>query len=659
MPPTKGEIWNQFFTINDAAGKVQHVKCKCCGKYTSPHANRMKIHITKQCQKCPEEIKVFFQKEQEDETDHNPDNPTAPQLPVTLQQPGPPLKKQRSIVQSMDIITKDEKIKLDGLFAKALLSKGLPFNTFEGLHMEAAFHALQPAYKMPSAKTFGGSLLNNEHDNVMKDTKNYIEKAKAITICSDGYTNIRFNGTMNFTVCTPKPFFLKAVKVEPGLEKKDQKFGNHYINVINKVGPSNVLLLCNDNTPVMRAELGKFVRSKFPHIYTIGCGSHSLNLLFKDIIRIEVFKRVIAAAKTIVKIRKQRQLYAIFKSKQKLHYGNKATSLIQPSSTRLSEAFFLLQSLQKNKVALEETVLTDVVAVPAEIRNTVLDNEKSGFWAVVSFLIDYIQPIVEGTHFIEADNARLSFMVAICMNIKSKVGNVKTEDSPVPIADYLKIKKAVKYRIKKFCIEDIHLACYFIDPQFAENKLSDRQFCLALKVICDIAKYLNLNTEKVTENMLNFKTKAKFYSDEIIWKSVNTSNPIIWWDAFCANQPLHPVAVRLLSLVPSATSCERIWSEYDHVHSKKRNRLKNKKVEKLVVVKHNLNLVCGTASGDKKKAELSAKRTAKYPKYKCILLDDSDDESDEVDLSEGESDPLWTSDEELETSSDENCEDEK
>lgn len=43
--------------------------------------------------------------------------------------------------------------------------------------------------------------------------------------------------------------------------------------------------------------------------------------------------------------------------------------------------------------------------------------------------------------------------------------------------------------------------------------------------------------------------------------------------------------------VSSASSCERNWSSYEFIHSKKRNRLNTERAEKLVYVHSNLRLL--------------------------------------------------------------------
>ena len=61
---------------------------------------------------------------------------------------------------------------------------------------------------------------------------------------------------------------------------------------------------------------------------------------------------------------------------------------------------------------------------------------------------------------------------------------------------------------------------------------------------------------------------------------------------FGAQTPeLQHIAVRVLSQVTSARSCERNWSTSDFIHSKKRNRLACPTVRNIVTVHFNLRLV--------------------------------------------------------------------
>ncbi|XP_009596829.1 uncharacterized protein [Nicotiana tomentosiformis] len=67
--------------------------------------------------------------------------------------------------------------------------------------------------------------------------------------------------------------------------------------------------------------------------------------------------------------------------------------------------------------------------------------------------------------------------------------------------------------------------------------------------------------------------------------------PVEWWMQF-GHQTLNlqKFAVKVLSLTCSASGCERNWSVYEHIHSKKRNRLELSRLNDLVYIKYNRTL---------------------------------------------------------------------
>nr|KAJ0205899.1 hypothetical protein LSAT_V11C500264210 [Lactuca sativa] len=65
-----------------------------------------------------------------------------------------------------------------------------------------------------------------------------------------------------------------------------------------------------------------------------------------------------------------------------------------------------------------------------------------------------------------------------------------------------------------------------------------------------------------------------------------------WWVAYGASTPqLRKIATRIFSLTTSSSGCERNWSTFEGVHTKKRNRLEASKLKNLVFVQFNANLM--------------------------------------------------------------------
>ncbi|XP_059287601.1 uncharacterized protein LOC132040931 [Lycium ferocissimum] len=69
------------------------------------------------------------------------------------------------------------------------------------------------------------------------------------------------------------------------------------------------------------------------------------------------------------------------------------------------------------------------------------------------------------------------------------------------------------------------------------------------------------------------------------------TSPSEWWSVFGNHTPnLQQLAIRVLSLTCSASGCERNWSVFEHIHTKKRNRLELSRLNNLVYIKYNRTL---------------------------------------------------------------------
>eukprot|EP00253_Pinus_taeda_P029868 PITA_29868 len=65
--------------------------------------------------------------------------------------------------------------------------------------------------------------------------------------------------------------------------------------------------------------------------------------------------------------------------------------------------------------------------------------------------------------------------------------------------------------------------------------------------------------------------------------------PSHWWINCGTEAPqLHESSIRVLSQPCNASSCERNWSVFEHIHKKKRNMLEHERLEKLVFIYYNL-----------------------------------------------------------------------
>ncbi|CAN1246861.1 hypothetical protein LINGRAPRIM_LOCUS3275, partial [Linum grandiflorum] len=53
---------------------------------------------------------------------------------------------------------------------------------------------------------------------------------------------------------------------------------------------------------------------------------------------------------------------------------------------------------------------------------------------------------------------------------------------------------------------------------------------------------------------------------------------------------IQKLAIRILSQTAASSSCERNWSVFERIHTKKRNMLEHKRLSDLVFVHYNMHL---------------------------------------------------------------------
>ena len=79
------------------------------------------------------------------------------------------------------------------------------------------------------------------------------------------------------------------------------------------------------------------------------------------------------------------------------------------------------------------------------------------------------------------------------------------------------------------------------------------------------------------------------YNDEYCQRCARTMSPAKWRKTISGFEPqcsrdLVEVAMRLGFIPSSSAASERVWSALGNIHTKKRNRLSNEKIEKLGIV---------------------------------------------------------------------------
>ncbi|XP_077485379.1 uncharacterized protein LOC144095562 [Amblyomma americanum] len=389
---------------------------------------------------------------------------------------------------------------------------------------------------------------------------------------------------MNFVVATPKPFFYSAV--ETGQNRHTAVYvAAEICKVIESLGSDKVVALVTDNASNMQAACS-IVASKYEHITCIGCAAHGLNVLLNDLMKLKTLEDVHSTARQVIKYVKRTHIVAatLQEKQESIDGKGRSETLKLPSKTRWGGMVLSLQSLLRNKESLQQTVILSDLKVNKSVRETVLDEDA--FWKSVQSCLLLITPIASAITSLESDNALLSDVPEAFHSIRIELAaNLAT--SALTSEEQIRAKEMITRR-EKLCLRPVHIAANLLDARYRGRHLDDAQIADSFEWISQQAGHLSLDIGKLFSNVAEYRTSAGTWSRTGVWDSAKHVAPSTWWQGLCTNQPLTPLACRLLQIPPSSASCERNWSRFGNVHTRIRNRLSGERVRKLVYVQSNL-----------------------------------------------------------------------
>ena len=544
--------------------------------------------------------------------------------------------KQSSVSTYIDRMNQNEQTNLTYLFAKAVYASNIPFQIVDSPYLKSFFDALRPTFKLPSRKQLAGKLLDNACTETSNHISSCIKNAKCIAIVSDGWSNQRNEGIINYMLTTPQPLFYKFVACEENRHTSDY-IAIELCTVIEEIGPEKVYGITTDNAANMRAAW-TIVKDKYPHIQTYSCASHSMQLFAMDVEKQKKYATHLIQVKKIVQFFKNRHVAAHIFSKYREQYG--ITSTLSTSvATRWASSIKSIQQLQINKKALKSSVVDEEIAssIPSNQQNLfkqivkwVLDEEV--FWLKNQHFINLFSPVSNSITKMESDSCELSEVYNEFMKVKKHVE--ENYSSSLSLSQNEKsIVELIEHRINKV-ITPTHHACYLLDPRHQGENLKSEEEDNAIDLIKLIWKHLNnvdmeLNSEQessIISDIINFKARSGPFQSRSSWTAINSikNNSITaanWWKGNFKNKSVLADVAEVLLTLPSSTACaERNWSVWGNIHSKNRNKLKTSTTGKLASVYHNLRLL--------KNMEIDTED----PVFISPEIEDNDSENIEIDV---------------------------
>ncbi|KAL9671968.1 hypothetical protein QQ045_009542 [Rhodiola kirilowii] len=518
-------------------------------------------------------------------------------MPRTIAGAQPTIK---SVMQSKEVMEK-----CDIAISKWMIDASVPFNAVNSTYFQPMIDAISSmgaGYKAPNFYRVRGHLLNHWVGEVNKLVDSYrnIWKNTGCTLMADGWTDRSRRSLINFLVYCPKgTIFLKSVDASD-VSKTATMLHKLFKEVILYVGAENIVHIVTDNAANYVAA-GRLLEAEFPKLFWSPCAAHCINLMFQDIGKLEEVSEAVTHASKITKYI-YNHCYALHLMRQ--HTGGR--EILCPAPTRFATNFIALQSILGQKDALRGMVTSREWTTSAYAKDTkakkfvdqVLD---SSFWKQCGDIVRLTEPLVRVLRIVDSeDKPAMSFLYRAIYKAREEM-LYRFRRNKKKVEPYLEIlDRRWDLQLRK----NLHSAGYWLNPAIQFNNDEFDKHRNTISGLLDVI-------ERYSHGDVDLQSKLT--SEMRLFKNAEDQ----WWESYGCDAPnLQKLAIRILSQTCSSSGCERNWSVFEHIHSKKRNRLEHQKLNDLVYVRYNLRL--------------QQRKQLRHQNYDPINIETLDDHSDWV-----------------------------
>ncbi|KRH13328.1 hypothetical protein GLYMA_15G231600v4 [Glycine max] len=478
--------------------------------------------------------------------------------------------RQMNIRESMD---NNEVLKVHQHIARFWYQAGLSFNliklkSFE--NMVAAIGQYGPHLPIPSYHDIRVPLLKKEveyTENLMKGHREQWVKY-GCTIMSDAWTDRKQRCIINFLINSQAgTMFLKSVNGSDFV-KTGEKLFELLDAIVEEVGEENVVQVATDNGSNY-VLAGKLLEEKRKHIYWTPCAAHCIDLMLKDIGKLPLIRKTIRRAINLVGF-----IYAHSSTLSLLRNFTNKRELVRHAITRFVTSYLTLERLHKEKTNIRKMFTSD------EWTLNKLSKEPKGkeaakvvlmpsFWNSVVYTLKVMAPLVKVLRLVDGGERKPAMGYIYEAMDKAKETIIKSFNNNE--SKYKDVFAIIDKRWNCQLHRPLHAAVHFLNPEFFYDN-TDLEFDFEVT---------NGLFECIKKLIPQFDVQQKILTELHLYK-IGVDH--FGFDFAMAQRKTHS------PMTCSASGCERNWSVFEQIHSKKRNRLQHKRLHDLVFVKYNQQL---------------------------------------------------------------------
>lgn len=517
-----------------------------------------------------------------------------------------PIRQQKTIVSTFEDISAYSESgaktrKLNNCLLYMICKDNQPFSIVENEGFKNLMKAVAPQYKVPS-RTSLRRWLDAKYEAISETFKTKLSSIENITLTTDIWSDTlnmkSFLGvTAHFGVET------ELFSVTLGVYELDQRHTSQYIAEMLLatcqdwgLDKEHLTAVVTDNA----ANMVKAVELAFGKSKHISCFAHTLNLVAEGTMACDKWQSIVKKIKTIVTWFKQ----SCIASDELRKATSAETKLVQSVPTRWNSTYYMVQRLLELR-----TVVNDIL-----FRHTNAPSMLSGSEiSVASQVLHILRPLEAVTKEISGDKyCTSSKIIPLVRCMRSNITSAVTEESVAKEVQKLALQEINK---RMGAIESVTPLAIsnILDPRFKKMHFNDALACEnAIGKIKELMQLqLNSNEDMESDSDKSDKggeTSFSLWTDhhKLVhrnWKTNKSEesvsdelsiylrtpvgrlneNPLeIWRDYRIQFPKLYKIAFKYLTIVGTSVPSERLFSHAAQVMNQQRNRLKGKRLNKIL-----------------------------------------------------------------------------
>ncbi|KAK9288436.1 hypothetical protein L1049_016893 [Liquidambar formosana] len=444
----------------------------------------------------------------------------------------------------------------------------------------------------PPSRLMSGRFLQEEIETI----KNYLAEYRAswaITGCSvmaDSWRDTQGRTLINFLVSCPHGvYFVSSVDATDLVEDATSLF-KLLDKVVEEMGEENVVQVITENTPSYQAA-GKMLEEKRRNLFWTPCATYCIDRMLEDFGKIKWVGECMEKGQKITKLIYS-QLWLLNLMKREFTGGQE---LLRPAVTRHASSFTTLQGLLDHRIGLKRMFqsskwLSSRISRSDEGKEVEKIVLNATFWKKVLYVRKSVDPFLQVIQKLDSgESLSLPSIYNDMYRAKLAIKSIHGDDT----RKFGPFWSVIDCHWSSMFYHPLYMAAYFLNPSYRYRP----DFITHAEVIRGLNECIvrlepdSIRRISASMQISDYNTAKADFGTELAISTRTELDPAAWWQQHGINcLELQRIAVRILSQTCSSFGCEHNWSIYDQIHTQRRNRLAQKRLNDLIYVHYNLRL---------------------------------------------------------------------